>query len=66
MSFLLGSQSCIDGLRSDLSDIQETIDEILVRTGALKYETNIDLSVFSILNQSKFLISFPEYHIFSF
>ena len=37
MAFLLGNESCIESLRSDLSDIQETIDEILVRTGPLKY-----------------------------
>jgi hypothetical protein len=36
MAFLLGNESCIEGLRSDLTDIQETIDEILVRTGPLK------------------------------
>jgi hypothetical protein len=36
MAFLLGNESCIESLRSDLSDIQETIDEILTRNGPIK------------------------------
>jgi hypothetical protein len=36
MAFLLGNESCIEGLRSDLNDLQETIDEILVRNGPVK------------------------------
>lgn len=31
MAYLLGNESCIESLRSDLQDIQDTIDEILVR-----------------------------------
>ena len=36
MAFFLGTESCIESLRCDLSDIQETIDEILVRCGSVK------------------------------
>lgn len=36
MAFLLGDESCIESLRSDLGDIQQTIDEIVVRTGPIK------------------------------
>ncbi|CAF0817787.1 unnamed protein product [Brachionus calyciflorus] len=36
MAFLLGDESCIESLRSDLKDIQQTIDEIIVRTGIIK------------------------------
>lgn len=36
MAFLLGDASCIDSLRSDLCDIQQTIDEIIVRSGPIK------------------------------
>ncbi len=36
MAFLLGTESCIDSLRSDLSDIQETINDIISRIGFVK------------------------------
>ena len=36
MAFLLGTEYCIESLRNDLNDIQETIDEILVRSGPIK------------------------------
>jgi len=32
MAFLLGTESCIDSLRSDLADIQDTINEITTRS----------------------------------
>ena len=37
MAYLLGNESCIESLRNDLSDIQETIDEIVNRNGPIKY-----------------------------
>ena len=51
MAFLLGTQSCIESLRSDLKDIQDTIDEILVRTGPIKYikqKQSVKIKVFII------------------
>jgi hypothetical protein len=36
MAFLLGNESCIESLRFDLTDIQETIEDILARTGHLR------------------------------
>jgi hypothetical protein len=36
MAFFLGTETCIESLRNDLNDIQETIDEILVRCGTVK------------------------------
>ena len=36
MAFILGTETCIESLRCDLNDIQETIDEILVRCGPIK------------------------------
>ncbi len=32
MAYLLGTESCIDSLRSDLADIQDTINEITTRS----------------------------------
>lgn len=37
MSFLLGNETCIESLQIDLRDIQETIDDIIVRTGNIKF-----------------------------
>jgi hypothetical protein len=37
MSFLLGNETCIESLQIDLRDIQETIDDIIVRTGNVKF-----------------------------
>jgi hypothetical protein len=36
MAYLLGAESCIESLRNDLIDIQETIDEIINRNGPTK------------------------------
>jgi hypothetical protein len=36
MAFFLGTESCIESLRNDLKDIQETIDEILSNNPPIK------------------------------
>lgn len=36
MAYLLGTESCIESLRNDLSDIQETIDEVVQRSGPIR------------------------------
>lgn len=58
MAFLLGTQSCIESLRSDLKDIQDTIDEILVRTGPIKYTRSFEIQ---ILLLSKFFFDYRCY-----
>ena len=37
MAFFLGTESCIDSLKNDLKDIQETIDDVLSsNSGSIK------------------------------
>ena len=41
MAFLLGTESCIESLRCDLADIQETIEDVISRIGYVKYVLNL-------------------------